>query len=260
MDLPEIPPELLGESEEHPGLFHTRYTTLAAILCTCAEIKWHPEESVQYYEKAGERFYEFKFVQNDLASRLNVCFQRHRAFVAASPDHWFARVLDVFHNRERLLELAKGPSATIRRGRRRIYLEAITGPAVNRTVLATDGKIVVDVLNLIALLLAHDELRLDRHAPLTIENGVYRFNFMPSAAFTRLCETFFVPERFVAANPEDWRSYAIGSLKNYGILVNEILPKAKLQQLQQRTIQTANGPFKRTQFMQPQEVIHGTSR
>ncbi|MGH6629644.1 MAG: hypothetical protein ACREB3_07920, partial [Burkholderiales bacterium] len=182
--------------------------------------------------------------------------------VQAHPDFWVSRCLDFFHNRERLLEIAFGPPARIRRPHRarRIYVEAATGPEIHRAVFATDGTLNIDRLELIAFLLGHDDLPLQRENPLTQETQVRRFNFAPSTRFNRAVEIYNAGPQFIAANPEDWRSYVLSAADNYHDLVHKVLPKLDLQRLQHRRMMTVEGPVRVTQFAKPIKPEEITAR
>ena len=252
MEIPDISPDLIRDTEPQTSFTFTRYTILAAILASVKELRWwNGGDSIVFREDGGEEYYEFRFRQEKLAEEIKDRFEKHVSFVKSSPDHWLARVLDVFHNRQRLLEIADGPPCRIRRHGRRIYTDPKPGPEFRRNIVATDGQITFDKLELIALLLAHDELPLERQQPLTMAESLRRFNFQNSARFNKIIETYYAPERFIANNPEHWLSYAIAALLNYGNLVHQTLPKLDLQRLSHRRVVSETGPARITTFAKP---------
>ncbi|MGD0650939.1 MAG: hypothetical protein ABSA97_07345 [Verrucomicrobiia bacterium] len=267
MDIPEITAPTYRSNDEPQEFFSfTRYTMVAAIVCATNEIKpWAGGDSLVHREAAGERYFEFRFEQSDLAETIKHRCDHHRDMIREHPDHWISRCLDYFHNRERLMEIIHGPPCAIRRpfpSGRRLYIEQITGPEIKRTVLASDGKLTFDNIDLIAFLLGQEDLRLDRQNPMTTGPNMRRFNFTASAKLNRAIQIFHESERFRIAAPEDWRSYVLATIENYHDLLFKILPKPELQRLQRRLIATDTGNVRAVKFCHPitQEEANATNQ
>lgn len=258
LELPEIPLDLEEtETGLQVSLFKTNHTGLAAILYAIAEIRPIATSPIRGFAGPRGPYYVYYFQPDKIADHLARCYRHHRETIQRNPNHWFSRVLDCFHNQQRILELAhavKVPDILL--GHRRLRFNPIlsgqtAGPTV-RKIIASDGRVIVSDLKHLAILLSDDGVRLNRADPITINADVVRFNYLPGVAFTQTIGILNAPDRFVAANLEHWFGYALGSLRNYWELINDRLP---LIPIQPKSEQTDDGNTQ-TCYLTPKEISH----
>jgi len=201
--LSEIPPNKLSGAIQ-TNIFLTRDIHVAALLRGVSGILPHHEGFVRANRENGKLTYEFYFEPDQ---RINGIIGQYFGHVDGS---WPARVRDDFHNRQRLIDIAKGsPVQNLTRAGGRLVLEtngAVAGPC--RRIAARVDRMNVNDLNLVILLVGSPDLKFS----LELSDVACAFSFQANEETRQIILAYSNFERFCEGN-DTHLAHRIAALK-----------------------------------------------